>query len=269
MKYYAACATNEGIRAAIVAIPKRVLLSYFYFSKPQLIKDLLAKGVEVFIDSGAFSARSSGKPIKLEEYCQFLLETGVTTYAGLDVIGDAEATMINQKRMETEFGLKPIPTFHLGSDIKDLEALYAYDYIAFGGLVHSPGIENHLDEAWKYILENCPKMRVHGFGVTNLKFIEKYPWYSIDSSSYSSCPRYGRQPLLAGGKNFETISEDEFLQFLQDNYCYPREVLDDLATRRHLEQLFAVNSIKTFVDIITEIHQLKDFNFLVKQNRLL
>ena len=275
MKYYSACSVartgNTGeVDAVLVMPPRRILLSYFYEKDISLIKTLQQKDVEIFIDSGAFSAYSSKKLIDIDEYCKFLLECGVQTYAGLDVIGNAEATMKNQKYAEETYGLKPIPTFHIGSVVKDLDALIGYDYIAFGGLVMAEGIEEHLNEAWRYVLDRNSQIKVHGFGLTNLKFIEKYPWYSVDSSSFKGCKRFGRQALLWGGMNFNTLSEDEFIDFLTDKFLYSKvELKENNKMRRYLEDLFAVNSMKTYVDIVTEIHKYKDFSFLTHQKKLL
>jgi hypothetical protein len=35
------------------------------------------------------------------------------------------------------------------------------------------------------------KIKVHGFALTSQKFISKYPFYSVDSSSWTACTRYG------------------------------------------------------------------------------
>ena len=82
------------------------------------------KRVELFLDSGAFSAWSQGKEINIEDYIQFIKEHKdvIDVYANLDVIGDAEATWRNQLRME-KAGLNPLPVFHYGEDISWLKNL--------------------------------------------------------------------------------------------------------------------------------------------------
>lgn len=59
-----------------------------------------------------------------------MIDLDVSTYAGLDVIGDPQKTLENTKYMESKYGLNPLPTFHVGSDIKYLKPLLSYNYIA-------------------------------------------------------------------------------------------------------------------------------------------
>ncbi|HVW99766.1 MAG TPA: hypothetical protein VHA52_04960, partial [Candidatus Babeliaceae bacterium] len=216
MKYYAAVVNEDEIRAACYQPPFQILASYHYFKgKPDLIKMCVEKNYDIIIDSGAFSAANSGKDINIDDYCKFIIDTGVSIYAGLDVIGDAKSTRENTEYMSKQYGLKPIPTFHMGSNIHDLDALLDYPYIALGGLVMGKGIENHCDKVWAYILKNAPKIRVHGFGLTNTELMARYPWYSVDSSSFKGCKRFGRQAILWNGFDWKTIEEEDYLKYLQ------------------------------------------------------
>ncbi len=55
----------------------KMLLSYHYYKKvdlAQLVEDI-ALPCHIFMDSGAFSAKSLGKPINIKEYMQFLIMT--------------------------------------------------------------------------------------------------------------------------------------------------------------------------------------------------
>ena len=58
--------------------------------------------IDLFLDSGAFSAWSSGTNISMDDYIDFIIENKqyITVYSNLDVIGDAEATWRNQSLME-------------------------------------------------------------------------------------------------------------------------------------------------------------------------
>lgn len=150
---------------------------------------------DLFVDSGAFGKQS--KKVILDDYIQFIKknESQISVYANFDVIGDAEATWKNQKMMERE-GLKPLPVFHYSNDIKWLYRLInKYNYIALGGAVPIAGDQkamfNWLDSIWKIILSESPKLKIHGFGIQNIKIAKRYPWYSIDSSSVHIMARYG------------------------------------------------------------------------------
>jgi hypothetical protein len=154
--------------------------------------------INIFLDSGAFSAWSKGTFIKIEEYIEFIKENQklLSIYANLDVIDDPEKTWQNQKTME-KAGLSPLPTFHYGNDETYLKRYLAgYDYIALGGMVpiHNNDLVLWLDRIFSRYICNAdgfPQVKVHGFGLTALKLLRRYPWYSVDSTSWVVGSRLG------------------------------------------------------------------------------
>ena len=161
---------------------KHYLLSYFYIGKKE--RGLIPKLAPLFLDSGAFSAWRRGSIINIKEYMAFIreYEKYLGVYANLDVIGDDKATMDNQRIMESE-GLKPLPTYHRSEDEYYLERyLETHSHIALGGMVgDTPTVlADWLDRVWdNYLLrsDGTPKVKVHGFGVTSLRILKRYPWY--------------------------------------------------------------------------------------------
>lgn len=155
---------------------------------------------KIFMDSGAFSFKSYGlPPIKIDSYIKHIkkFKSVLTVYANMDVIGDAEATWDNQYKME-EAGLNPIPIYHpVTDDIKYLErCIDNYDYFAIGGIAHNPSLSLRtrvLDNCWEYLCDKdgFPRRKVHGFGLAAPKLMMRYPWYSIDTSSYMDYGQYG------------------------------------------------------------------------------
>lgn len=142
---------------------------------------------KIFLDSGAFSVFTGRAKINVEDYANFIKENRdkIEVYANLDVIGNHEATQKNQAYLEG-LGLHPLYTFHFGSPLEILkQAITKYDYIALGGLVpHSKKrkrLENWLDKCFSIIKTDC---KVHGFGLTSQWALEKYPFYSVDSTSW-------------------------------------------------------------------------------------
>lgn len=269
MKYFAAVGDQREISAVCVIPPVRMLCSYHYFkSKRDLVKSLVDSGYEIFIDSGAFSAHTKGVEINIDEYCEFIKYTGSGTYAGLDVIGDAKRTMENCRYMAERHSLAPIPTFHLGCDLNDLYKIIDYPYIALGGLVFSSNIMRYCDEVWGIILRERPNIRVHGFGLTNLELMERYPWYSVDSSSYKGCRRFGRQSILWGDEfEFRTMSEDEYWKLLE------QQGYKDIAgltnnERYFLYDFYSVQSYKTYAAHLKVVNRIKDFSYLTAQEKL-
>lgn len=176
------------------------------------------KKVDLFLDSGAFSAFTQKVEINIFDYIEFIKEHEdcFTVYANLDVIGSPEGTWRNQKIMERA-GLNPLPCFHYGEDPCWLERYLSadYEYIALGGMVpiSTPDLKVWLDHIYsKYLCDSkgMPKIKVHGFGLTSLSLMLRYPWFSVDSTSWVMTGRMGSVyiPKFKNGQ----------YQYLQESY---------------------------------------------------
>lgn len=181
----------------------RILLSYWYYKDTDL-DALFAKYFtqpypDVFADSGGFSADTQGAKIDLSDYAAWIKRWAhlFTTYANLDVIGNAQATTENQSRLE-DAGLAPLPVFHAGSDFAELEQLIEkYPYIALGGLVpHAMRPDKTMPWLVKAFKLAQGRSVYHGFGVTSWLLLSSLPWYSVDSSSWGQGFRYGQVPVF-------------------------------------------------------------------------
>lgn len=172
--------------------------------------------VDLFLDSGAFSAETQGAKIDIQEYIDFIKEHQdvIEVYANLDVIGDPVGTWKNQKIMERA-GLSPLPTFHYGTDLKWLKRYLStgYDYIALGGMVpiSTPNLQLWLDDLFPNHLcdeAGMPVIKVHGFGLTSLRLMLRYPWWSVDSTSWVMTGRMG-SIYVPRYRNGEWIYDEE------------------------------------------------------------
>lgn len=174
----------------------RMLLSFFYFQKIDLAEIIPSLFVppypDIFADSGAFSAFTSGAPIEIGAYARWIKQQlpFLSTYANLDVIKNAKATWENQQRLEQEYGLSPLPVFHVCEPWEYLERyLERYSYIALG----VAGSDYRTCLSW---LVKCFKLAegrnvaYHCFGVTAWEAIKSFPWYSVDSSTWCNALRY-------------------------------------------------------------------------------
>lgn len=168
------------------------------------------KPIKIFLDSGAFSAFSQGIKIDIQEYIQFIkkYEDKLEVYSVLDVIGNPRMTYQNQITME-KAGLKPLPCFHYGEDISWLERYMkrGYDYIALGGMVPVFNADlypwlDHLFSGLLTDLTGMPIIKVHGFGMTSFDLMLRYPWYSVDSTTWIITGRTGGiyVPVFRDGK---------------------------------------------------------------------
>lgn len=181
----------------------RILASYHYYGRADFDKLIGSRFKqpfpEVFADSGAYSAFTQGAEIDIDHYANWLERWShyFTVYANLDVVGDREASMRNQKILEDR-GLTPIPVFHTGTDWSVLEQLVEqYEYIGLGRMVPFMGATKKLMpwliRAFKIAGD---KAVFHGFGSTNWTVVKSLPWYSVDSSSWGQGYRYGAVPIF-------------------------------------------------------------------------
>ena len=194
---------------------KHRLFSYFYIKE----KNIKLKATD-FLDSGAFSAMNSGKKIDLDKYIAYIKKHKIKLYANLDVIGNAKASLKNLNYM-IDKGLTPIPVFHINEDFKYLEEYCKnFTYIALGGLAQlriKRLCDNWLKKCFNII--NKYKTKVHGFAVTSSYYIKRFPFYSVDSTTW------------LGGNKFGT-----FFQFTKGEMT-----VKDIKTKRNWKKLLDWN----------------------------
>lgn len=187
------------------------LISYYYMDKGLAVAygfEYLKtkKNKHLFIDSGAFSAWTKGEEVDIYQYIDFIKKNRqfIDIYANLDVIGlngaqpnkeTAELTLKNQLIME-KAGLDPLPVFHIGEPYNYLEYyVKKYKYISLGIAGNLPvNLVEWMDECFeRYICDKdgYPKIKVHGFAVTSLDLMLRYPWYSVDSTTWVTFGRNG------------------------------------------------------------------------------
>lgn len=197
---------------------KNVLISFAY-PEPWRLKPLLKlNNVNLLCDSGAFTSwnqagakKRAGDPnwekylVNIDEYADFVKRHQDIIYraVNLDVIpGEtgveptkqqkedaAEQGWLNYIYLKEKKGIDSIHVFHYGEDFKHLDRMLKHcDYIGV-----SPSNDLHddaklawLDHAFRHIMKSSnSKIKTHGFGVTSAVLVNRYPWFSCDSSSYS------------------------------------------------------------------------------------
>lgn len=167
--------------------------------------------VELMLDSGAFGAWTRGQEIDVEDYIVFVREYGhlFHTIVNLDVIpGDFGRTKTPQDveigavrsyenlQAMKDAGIPAIPVFHQGERWCHLERLLedGEPYIGISPSGDSISM-NHgwFDEVFTRITdsEGRPYVKTHGFGVTAVPVLFKYPWYSFDSVTWVIKSGYG------------------------------------------------------------------------------
>ncbi len=179
--------------------------------------------VRLLLDSGAYSAWVQKSPIDIKEYISFIRrnEKWLWNYVSLDVIPGgfdrprtqddvekaAKQSYKNHQIMK-DAGLRPIPVHHGGENIAELERLLkdGEEYIGVSPFKDwTYGRQARwLDDIFNVITDKdgYPFVKVHGFGVTQNELMRRYPWYSIDSTTWRMTPAYGQIliPLERAGR---------------------------------------------------------------------
>lgn len=194
--------------------PVSLLCSYWYFrSDVQLERLRVAMqratdaGVKVrmLVDSGAFSAHTQGTSIDAADYAAWLRDACVPAWGewmvgafNLDVLGDPVTSFENWQLLD-DLGQRTIPVVHLGDDptLFDPYIEQGVDYVGFGGLVGKSASRkrNWAQRTMRYLRDEHPHVRAHGLGVNAVSMMA-LPWYSVDSTAFTSSYRFARLRLF-------------------------------------------------------------------------
>lgn len=177
------------------------------------------------LDSGAFSAWYHKDTIEIKDYMAFIEQHGprFCSIVALDKIPGEKMQMAktpaaieaaakeSHKNFEImrKAGIDCIPVFHMGEDFKWLERMLD-DRVPYIGIspymkAGTDSILVWMDECFTRLSDNegRPLCKTHGFGVTTHQVIQRYPWYSVDSTSWALAAGYGKVMMprvLSGGK---------------------------------------------------------------------
>jgi hypothetical protein len=245
-----------------------LMVKYEHYYK-ELEKVSKEKEVKLFLDSGAFSAWTKGIQINIDEYIAFIKKWKkyIEVYANLDVIGDAEGTYKNQKYMEKR-GLKPLPVFHLQDDFSWLEKYLkeGYDYIGIGGMAGKQTVGNRkyfLDRLWDRITDKngYPIIKAHGFGMTSINLIVKFPWYSVDSTSWLNASRMGNILVPKSSKDGYVYTQKPLSVAVSDKSPLVKDFGKHFTSFTEQEKKYVKNYLKTIgvtLKEVTEDYKIRD-----------
>jgi hypothetical protein len=166
-----------------------LLFSFAFHKRIDLaaVRDAVGNDANIMIDSGAFTAHSTGKPIKLADYMAFLEHwRGVYNYAmSLDVVHNTIATARNLVTL-TDAGHRVLPVYTATANERELRRIARdFDYIAYGGMV---GVPKTLQQAaTKRVVDICRETntRVHALGQASAQMFAVSQAHSGDSSAVS------------------------------------------------------------------------------------
>ncbi len=162
--------------------------------------------LELMLDSGQFSVYNRQEPdLNLLDYIKYIKRNKhqLFSYVNLDSIpgqfgvkrtladveNSARKSYDNLQEMKSH-GLSPIPVFHAGERFYWLERMLkdGETYIGFSLSKDSTvAKDKYLDQLFSMICDakGQPLIRTHGFALTRPFYILRYPWFTVDSTTWS------------------------------------------------------------------------------------
>lgn len=162
----------------------------------------------LFIDSGAFTVAHSGAVINIDDYISYINNhSTIPNWAELDVIpypvlSVDTAKHSSDKSWENYLYMRDkvveschiLPLYHFGESKEGLYRIlntkFNGDFVNYIGIGGRHGVST--EEQIKYfnevftIIQNSsnPKVKVHAFGITVPRILERFPFYSADSTTW-------------------------------------------------------------------------------------
>jgi hypothetical protein len=229
----------------------RFLKSFAYFASRKsanFLIDTKRPELDIFVDSGAFTVWKQGTQIALSDYIAFARSLRgkarcTLTFAALDVIAGSfsgpppnerdfeEASAkgwANYSIMAKENGIKCLPTFHQGDPFYWLEKMaHETDHIALSP--RKVGKTSAQKMRW---LNDCFrkidgwgllfKLKTHGLGVASPVFMERYPFYSVDSTAWFEAGTAGSYVQFNGCDRVESLVPSEWCRNADRPYRNPK-----------------------------------------------
>jgi hypothetical protein len=245
---------------------RNFLISYIYgepifkeWDKAGVSKETVSQ-VSLILDSGAFSAWKSGSIVDIKKYCQFITKIK-NSYSflefnpvNLDKIPSSpgvpatpemvsESALVgidNALTIKEHSGVDPIEVYHQGEHMDFLYKMAERRENAYIGVSPANDVSagrraQWLDQVFGEIEKRYGwTVRTHGFGVTSFKLMRNYPWYSVDSATFSFMAGYGMvqlfDPQKPGMLLIECGTTQNSIQsklFFQDEWDAYRNLLPD------------------------------------------
>lgn len=167
----------------------------------------------------------------MDKYAEFIKSQGegIDYYATVDVIYSPELSWESQKYLEDKHGLKPVPVIHAHTPLKWVERYIkkGHDYIGIGGLGQESSFMTYAkwgDRLFEMLCpgpKHLPIIKTHGFAMTGFELMKRYPWYSVDSTSWAKAAGYG-WVYIPHKRNGRFIFDKEIPHFLSFSFRHFR-----------------------------------------------
>lgn len=233
-----------------------------------------------FFDSGSYSLKTAAKEWAtktgksrwdyyetdefwkyIDAYANFVKKyaAAIDYYANVDVIYNPELTYRNQKYLETEHNLTPIPVVHYENASVQPQYTWLkkymdeeYDFIGVGGLAEEDSQEasmSWIDGVFDIVCDTpnrLPKVRIHLFGITTHKLLWRWP-------AWCMTPEH---TILTkdGWKGKDEISVGDMVLGFKDGKSQWEQVLDVYKYSVEDEPIVKMD-YRTFSARVTENHR--------------
>ena len=170
-----------------------ILESYFYCKTSKHFSLVLDHSKDLLLDSGAFTFMSKNESNLdwenyINEFASFINTHKINYFFELDIDSIVGLKKVEKlrKKLEAKVGKKSIPVWHKSRGLDYWKWMVKeYDYVSIGGIV-TREIRQKEYPVFTHLLNiakdnNC---KVHGLGFTNLKGLQKYKFYSVDSTAW-------------------------------------------------------------------------------------
>lgn len=131
----------------------------------------------------------------VDAYAGFIKEhhDSIDYYANVDVIFNPKKSWEVLKYLEREHGLFPIPVIHYGTSLEWVHKHLreGYTYLGLGGLgqeATAKAYRSWADGVFEIICpppNRLPIVKTHGFAMTAYELLKRYPWFSVDSATWT------------------------------------------------------------------------------------
>lgn len=233
----------------------RALISYAYITDD----NPLPSDVDLLVDSGAFTAHTKGKEIRLGDYIDYLGRHAGEYRAAfaLDVIGNHDASLRNYRTMRRNLpdSVGLIPTWHVGGDWAQFRALLdeGAPTVAVGGAVAHALRQSALMRTFVACHKHAADagVRLHGLGQTSALAM-KLPWESVDSTSWTYPRKYPMCLLARRDGTIKSLTRGKPLspadRHLVKSYGLdPRRVSSPTRTPISLVTEMAVQAVRSYI----------------------
>lgn len=208
MKIFLASTSDKNFLINDIKKVDYVLESFYYVQEWQ--KDFIKnkKWKMFLLDSGAFTFFSGNKNINWEKYVElyadFIIENNVDYFFELDIdsIVGYKKVLILREKLESLTCKKCIPVWHKSRGIQEYKKLCKeYPYIAIGGIaIKDISIKQYQGFPALIQLAHTFGCKVHGLGFTQMAYLDKIHFDSVDSTAWKSGGRFGQIHRFNGSK---------------------------------------------------------------------